>query len=61
MKFLIYCENSDCKFYFEDSCLFTGEKIALNASGTCESFEEGENELYELTKNIEFEDFDNIT
>lgn len=43
----IFCLNSNCKNYSEDTCLC--HKITIGEYGKCESFVEGENEIY---KNI---------
>ena len=42
----IYCENYNCKNYFEDMCML--ERIEINNFKECESYLEGKNELYEL-------------
>ncbi|MCC0718408.1 peptide chain release factor family protein [Clostridioides sp. ZZV14-6105] len=42
----IYCENYNCKNYFEDICMI--ERIEINNPKECESYIEGKNELYEL-------------
>ncbi|MER0283476.1 peptide chain release factor-like protein [Clostridioides difficile] len=44
----IYCENYNCKNYFEDMCML--ERIEINNLKVCESYIEGKNELYELEK-----------
>ncbi|EGT4823275.1 peptide chain release factor-like protein [Clostridioides difficile] len=44
----IYCENYNCKNYFEDMCML--ERIKINNLKVCESYIEGKNELYELEK-----------
>ncbi|MBH7579023.1 peptide chain release factor-like protein, partial [Clostridioides difficile] len=42
----IYCENYNCKNYFEDMCML--ERIEINNLKVCESYIEGKNELYKL-------------
>lgn len=46
----LMCSNSKCKNYFEDSCLknLGGERIELNSEGKCDTFEAGENEVYQM-------------
>lgn len=45
---LIHCENSNCKHYFEDSCIknSNGEMISIDNTGRCMDFEKGINECY---------------
>ncbi|WP_284705757.1 hypothetical protein [Clostridioides difficile] len=35
----IYCENYDCKNYFEDMCML--QRIEINNLKACESYVEG--------------------
>lgn len=39
----IFCQNTRCKHYFEDSCTknLNGETIEISADGRCESFKKG--------------------
>lgn len=48
MAINMMCENSECKHYWEDNCMrnMNEERINIDASGTCTTFEEGVNELY---------------
>ncbi|MCC0670434.1 MULTISPECIES: hypothetical protein [unclassified Clostridioides] len=47
----IYCENYDCKNYFEDMCML--QRIEINNLKVCESYVEGKNELYQLEMSLE--------
>ncbi|HBF8040768.1 TPA: hypothetical protein ACSVPQ_002456 [Clostridioides difficile] len=47
----IYCENYDCKNYFEDMRML--QRIEINNLKVCESYVEGENELYQLEMSLE--------
>jgi hypothetical protein len=42
--------NGDCKYYWEDNCMknLNEERIIINSTGECETFEEGVSEWYEL-------------
>lgn len=44
----VHCQNSMCKHYWEDCCIFQmiGGIIGLDENGTCFTFEEGVNECY---------------
>jgi len=46
---MIHCENSKCKYYFEDSCItdLNGGIVSLDSEGKCDRFEEGVCEWYE--------------
>ena len=46
---LIHCKNSDCKYYWEDSCTIALESrklIALDENGKCETQEDGISDWY---------------
>lgn len=52
---MIYCQKSDCKHYFEDSCILSYEKehwkhiiveIDCDGIGKCRKFEKGQNDGY---------------
>ena len=49
MAINMMCMNSDCKFYWEDSCTksINEERLVLNAYGQCETFEKGTSDWYE--------------
>lgn len=51
----IFCMNSNCKHYFEDSCLLFYEKetIEISYEGKCNSFKKGINEAYKLSEENE--------
>ena len=47
----ICCRNTNCKYYFEELCIHSGEDVEYNPiridkNGNCEDFEEGECEEY---------------
>lgn len=48
MAINIRCENSECKHYWEDNCMrnMLEERIDIDSNGTCITFEEGVNDLY---------------
>jgi len=46
---MIHCRNSDCKYYWEDSCTISLESrklIALDENGKCEEQEDGISNWY---------------
>ena len=49
--FHIYCLNSKCQHYIEDSCEIdlTGKTLEIDERGKCALFKEGENEFYSHT------------
>ena len=44
----IYCINSDCENYWEDSCTINLENkmVSLDGNGKCENFKEGKSNYY---------------
>lgn len=45
----IFCLNSSCKHYFEDSCMhiFQKDTVSIDEDGKCTTFEIGVNEGYQ--------------
>lgn len=50
---IIHCENNNCKYYLEDSCMknMNKEMISIDNTGRCVDFEKGVNEAYSETDN----------
>lgn len=48
----IFCISSNCVNYFEDMCLL--DEVEIGENRQCESFTEGENEIYK--KIIQYND-----
>ena len=48
MAINMMCMNSSCKYYWEDNCTrnIDEERIEINGSGNCETFEEGVSDWY---------------
>lgn len=48
MAINMMCQNSNCKYYWEDNCMrnINEERIEIDEEGKCETFEAGINELY---------------
>jgi hypothetical protein len=57
MAINMMCMNSKCKFYWEDCCMknMNDERIDINATGTCITFEPGVSEWYEAEREAEKE------
>lgn len=49
MDINMMCMNSKCKYCWEDNCTrnINEERIEIDESGKCETFEEGESEWYQ--------------
>lgn len=52
MAINMMCMNSKCRFYWEDNCTrnLNEERIEIDETGKCETFEEGVSELYQETE-----------
>ena len=50
MAINLMCENSKCKYYYEDNCQLNLEerRLEIDKNGRCISFEVGECEYYKL-------------
>ena len=57
MAINMMCMNDKCKYYWEDNCMrnINEERIEIDESGKCETFEEGVNELYKDIKEFKKE------
>lgn len=48
------CENTECKFYWEDNCQLNLEerRLEIDENGKCISFEDGKCEYYKLESDL---------
>lgn len=52
MAINMMCSNSECKYYYEDSCIrnLNEERIEIDAYGQCKTFEKGTSDWYKTSE-----------